>query len=112
MEQATVLRGLLGFAIRLILGRALKWPLRILNTASTWKDSNSKISSFCDRTITCAQRLRPRYISVLANSVPVIVYTNGAFESGHAAWDAVVVDHYDSWAIARHTVIPNKILER
>eukprot|EP00438_Fugacium_kawagutii_P033030 Skav231048 [mRNA] locus=scaffold2842:20283:21575:+ [translate_table: standard] len=111
LEQAAVLQGLLGFAGRFVLGRALKRPMHRLSSLSQWKDSRVEVASFCDQTMHCLRNLKPRYISVLANSVPIIVYTDGAFEAGVATWGGVVIDHYSSVAVVHHGVLPEEILD-
>lgn len=110
-EQISVLQGFLGFAGRFVLGRALKRPMHVLSSASSWKDSHSKVRAFCDNTVACIKRLKPRYISVLANTVPILIYTDGAYENGVASWGAVVIDHYSSLAIVHHGKIPTEILD-
>ena len=91
-DVISVLEGLLNFAGRFVLGRALRRPMHLLTGAASSGMTSAKVKDFCRTTLSILSSLRPRYISVLANSSPILVYTDASYEDGLASWGAVIID--------------------
>lgn len=109
-EHGPVLQGLLNFAGRFVLGRALKYPMHQLSKLMASRTSGDAVCRFCDSTNQLLSEVKPRYISILPNQSPILIYTDGAFEDGRGTWGAVSVDRYSSVRVVHHGTVPDNIM--
>ena len=72
-NDAAVLMGLLNFAGRFVLGRALKWPIRQLAAHASWGSSPTKVVAFCEGTLRLIQDLKPRRIRAAQSEISLTV---------------------------------------
>ena len=89
-HDVSVLQGLLNFAGRFFMGRAVKFPTYLLSNYKKWKYNKSQVAAVIDSTCTMLEKLKPRIVSCFEVTAPIVVYTDAAFERDVATWGAIL----------------------
>ena len=90
---ASSLAGLLNFAGGFVLGHALKAASHLISKwLSPTKPHPRLKSDVCNLVESLTKTVELREVNITDNPWPLLVYTDGAFEDGHANWGALVFD--------------------
>ena len=91
-HDISVLQGLLNFAGRFFMGRAVKFPTYLLSNYEKWRYDKSQLSAIIDSTCAMLETLKPHIVSCFEITTPIVVYTDAAFEKDVATWGAIIFD--------------------
>ena len=95
-STASVLAGLLNFAGGFTMGHHLKPASHALSKFLTSEGGSHKDRvNLCDLTSTLLTSMKPRVVSILNSCRPIVIYTDGAYESGTGTWGAMLLDPRD-----------------
>jgi hypothetical protein len=91
--QAQVLHGLLRYACGFFAGRFLhEVCAEVMNLGTSGVHGQaSKLADFCDYAVDVLRRSMPRKLGVFAERRPILIFTDGAWEDGHAGIGAVII---------------------
>eukprot|EP00435_Cladocopium_sp_Y103_P008155 s2534_g2.t1 len=91
--DAASIHGLLNFASGFILGKSLQTSAHGFSMlASGVSLSEHHLRDLCEHTSIILDALEPREINLPMQPIPVIIYTDGAFDEKGATWGAMVLD--------------------
>ena len=83
-HDISVLQGLLNFAGRFFMGRAVKFPMYLLSNYEKWRYDSPQIRTVVESTCAMLETLKPRIVNCFQVRSPLIAYTDAAFENGVA----------------------------
>ena len=114
LHEAQVLHGLMRFSCGFFAGRNLHQvctEVMSLGTASA-KGNHRDVSDFCRYAASTLRACKPRELEAGGERRPVLIFTDGCWEQGHAGVGAVVVDlaTNNKWIWAG--TVPALLLER
>ena len=98
-HDISVLQGLLNFAGRFFMGRAIKFPTYLLSNYEQWRYDKSQVAAIVDSTCEMLEALQPRIVRCFEVKTPLIVYTDAAFEGGVATWGAILFDRHSGLTV-------------
>ena len=110
-REISVLQGLLNFAGRFFMGRALKFPIFLLSKLEAASKDAKTVRLFVDNTKALLTTLKPRIVAVQSCELPVVIYTDAAFENETATWGAVLIDRVSNYRVVHWGVIPKDLVE-
>ncbi len=90
-HDISVLQGLMNFAGRFFMGRAVKFPTYLLSNYEKWRYNKSQVAAVIDSTCTMLETLKPRIVSCFEITAPIVIYTDAAFEKDVATWGAILL---------------------
>ena len=92
-STAASIHGLLNFASGFTLGKALQTSAHGFSMLSSGIALEKHAArALCEHTLIILETLEPREVALPVQSVPVIIYTDGAFGGTNATWGAIVID--------------------
>lgn len=92
-STAASIHGLLNFASGFTLGNALQTSAHGFSMLSSGIAlEKHAVRALCEHTLIILETLEPREVALPVQSVPVIIYADGAFEGTNATWGAIVID--------------------
>ena len=108
---AASIHGLLNFASGFTLGKALQTSAHGFSmlASGTALDKRS-IRALCEHTLIVLETLEPREVALPLQSVPVVIYTDGAFEGTNATWGAIVIDPVSKTSLCFAGTVPEFLL--
>ena len=110
IHDISVIQGLLNFAGRFFMGRAVKFPTYLLSNYEKWQYDQSQMKAIIESTCTMLQTLQPRMVSCLEVTSPLVIYTDAAFESGVATWGAALFDRHSGRTLVHWGVIDARLV--
>ena len=106
------LAGLLNFCGGFVLGHSLKPATHALTKWMYGENPTSGATAeLCDLICFLIEAAKPRVVTVDQDVKPVIVYTDGAFESRVGSWGALVIDNQTGQRHVYHGTVPDRLLE-
>lgn len=114
LHQAQVLHGLLRYACGFFAGRYLH-PLcaEVMAFGSNYRcPKNSDLGKFCSYATSVLRSCKPRVVKAIAETRPILVFTDGAWEAGRAGVGAVVVDVASGFSMVYSGTVPDVLVER
>ena len=109
-HDLSVLQGLMKFAGRFFLGRAVKFPNRMLSNYDKWRHDRAQVAAVINSTCIMLEMLKPRIVSCFEVTSPFVVYTDAAFERNIATWGAVVFDRHSGLAAGHWRTIDSSLV--
>ena len=109
-HDISVLQGLMNFAGRFFMGRAVKFPMYLLSNCDKWRHSGPQIKVVIESTCAMLQALRPRIVNCFQVKSPLIIYTDAAFEKGVATWGSIVFDRHSGLTAVHWGVIAESLI--
>ena len=110
-KEISVLQGLLNFAGRFFMGRALKFPIFLLSKLEVASKDAKTVRLFVGNTKALLTTLKPRIVAVQSCELPIVIYTDAAFENGTATWGAVLLDRVSNYRVVHWGVVPKDLVE-
>eukprot|EP00435_Cladocopium_sp_Y103_P018632 s3736_g4.t1 len=109
---AASIPGLLNFASGFALGRCLQPAAQGFSTLSTGISLTPKgLSDLCEHTMKVLDAMRPRQVSANDTQVPVIIYTDGAYDGDLADWGAILLDPLTGARLCYSGRVPSFLLQ-
>ena len=111
VTNAASIHGLLNFASGFTLGKALQIAAQGFSMlASGVSLPTATLRDLCEHTDIVVKALQPREIEVPVQPLPVIIYTDGAFDENRAAWGAIVIDPLTNTRLCFAGAVPSFLL--
>ena len=107
-HDLSVLQGLMNFAGRFFMRRAVKFPTYMLSNYDKWRHNRAQVAAVINSTCTMLEMLKPRIVSRFEVTSPIIVFTDAASERSTATWGAVVFDRHVVTRAAMKTLFSKK----
>ena len=94
LHEAQVLHGLLRYACGFFAGKHLHQVCAEIMSlgSSTGRNRLGHLTDFCDYACNMLRNSKPRTISAFGEKRPLLIFTDGCWEDGHAGIGAVVID--------------------
>ena len=110
-SAAASIHGLLNFASGFTLGKALQLSAQGFSMLASGTALNKKsIQALCEHTLIVLETLEPREVALPLQQVPVVIYTDGAFEGTNATWGAIVIDPVTKTRLCFSGAVPEFLL--
>eukprot|EP00435_Cladocopium_sp_Y103_P034693 s357_g9.t1 len=110
-NTAASLAGILNFCGGFVLGHSLKPATHALSKwSSGGVTSTAATGEICDLVEFLVDASKPRVISMDNDLAPVVVYTDGAFETQEGSWGAFVIDPVNGTKRVYHGFVPEPLL--
>jgi hypothetical protein len=114
LHEAQILHGLLRYACGFFAGRHLfQVCAEVMALGSGQSKGNQRnLKDFCSYAAQALSSCKPRRLVASSERRPILVFTDGSWEAGHAGLGAVVVDTADgsSWVLAGQ--VPEALLAK
>ena len=93
-RDAQVIHGMLNFMTSFVMGHSLKLACRVFANLSSRpvEMTCSQTEALCSWTEDLLEKLQPRILNCEGDPSPVLIFTDAAYEDGHATWGIVVGD--------------------
>ena len=114
LHEAQVLHGLMRYSCGFFAGRLLHQvcsEVMALGTAST-KGGQRNLGDFCDYAAKTLRDCKPRELFAGGERRPILIFTDGCWEQGHAGLGAVVVDLATGCKRIWAGAVPSKLLDK
>ena len=108
---AASIHGLLNFATGFTLGKALQPAAACFSQATSSPPKPEELNLMCRHTLEVLEAIQPRAISVASIETPILVYTDGAFESGSGTWGAIILDSVTGLRLCFEGAVPSFLLK-
>jgi len=110
-KAAASLAGLMNFAGGFVLGHQFKLGTNALNDWVYRRGvSEVEAQQVCNYLETVAKSVTPRMIGLQDSDLPIIIYSDGAFEKGIGTWGAFVYDPLDNKCLVFSGTVPEVLL--
>ena len=109
-QLAASIHGLLNFATGFTLGKALQPAAARFSQAASSTLSAGDVKLLGLHTLEVLQIIQPRNISLADVETPILVYTDGAYESGKGTWGAIILDPVSGLRLCFEGVVPSYLL--
>ena len=111
-KTAASLAGLMNFAGGFVLGHQFKLGTNALNDWVYHRGvSEAEARQVCDYLEVVTKSVTPRVIGLQDYDTPIIIYSDGAFESGTGTWGAFVYDPLDNKRWVFSGKVPEALLQ-
>ena len=112
-HQGQIIHGLMRYACGFFSGKYLHQVCMEVMAISSGggRKSFAEVSSFCEYAISMLRSATPRCIEVGFEKGPILVFTDGCWEKGHAGIGAVVIDLVTQKAVVCQGVVPSSLLD-